>query len=44
MSALWFDENLQEVFDFRLRHRWRNGPDASFLHGRAEFLRHVRHR
>jgi hypothetical protein len=45
MSALWFDEIVEEIFHLRLRHGWRHcGPGrADFLHWHAQFVRHVRH-
>jgi hypothetical protein len=46
MSALWFDEIVEEIFHLRLRHGWRQHGTrrADFLHRHAQFLRHVRHR
>jgi hypothetical protein len=46
MSALRFDEIVEEIFHVRLGHGWcyRRRHYADFLHRHTQFLRHVWHR
>ena len=42
MPALWFNQNIQEIFHVRFGNRRCNSTIGAFMQRRAEFLRHVR--